>query len=593
VADLILACSRNGRPAIAAERLRGAALRLAPPEVPLREPRMIGAAGVVAAVANPTDEGVVLPRGLGDDAGEPGGPPGGAVCLGGLFGDPGAWWRIGAEAPEGTYALARWDADAVELLSDVCASRTLWYALTEDAFVASTSQRALVMLLGGFELLPEATACFLSSGTLGPEVSWDARLRRLPPDARGVLDRTSWRIALHDASIAPGATAGDAGADLATLRDAITATCGSLDLDLERWVLPLSGGHDSRTLLAFLLANGLRPRCVTWTTHASLRDPLSDASVARHLARRLGVEHELLFLDRGDADADATLTRFVAADEGRNDEIAGYLDGFASWRDLVQAGVCGVIRGDEAMGGRWRPTNVVSARLGCGGATPADYPDDHVLGRLRLADQRWPARLSMTPAERLMDYELRLEQTAYIPSVLAGLTGAKARYLEVVNPLLSRRILDTVHSLPKHLRDRAQAFTRIVDGVDRWIPYARFSSTPSTQDFLASAAFFETAVRELTAPAMERVLPGDGALQVLTALTLPAPDPVGPRARLRASVKHASSALPTRVWYRLRPGWTGPESLPPAQLALRAVLAGRTIALFESDARAIRGESTG
>ena len=186
MADLILACSRSGHPAVAAERLRRAALRLAPPEVPRREPLLLETAGVHRRHRQPHRAGRLPPR-RPRRTGAAGAAA--ASCVGGLFGKPGAWWRAGAEAPGGTYALARWDADSVELVSDICASRTLWYALTEEAFLASTSQRALVMLLGGFELLPEATACFLSSGTLGPEVSWDARMRRVPPDARAVLDR--------------------------------------------------------------------------------------------------------------------------------------------------------------------------------------------------------------------------------------------------------------------------------------------------------------------------------------------------------------------------------------------------------------------
>ena len=136
----------------AADRLRRAALRLAPPEVPLREPLLLETAGGIAAIANPTAEGSLSPRCRGRIATSS--RTGGGACVGGLFGRLGPWWQVGAEPPEGSYALARWDADTVELVSDICGSRTIWYALTDEAFLASTSQRALVMLLGGFELLP-------------------------------------------------------------------------------------------------------------------------------------------------------------------------------------------------------------------------------------------------------------------------------------------------------------------------------------------------------------------------------------------------------------------------------------------------------
>ena len=590
MADLILACPRNGQTAVAADRLRRAALRLAPPEMPVREPLLLETAGVAAAIANPTAEGVFLHG----DEDEPGVEPmGGGACVGGLFGRSGPWWRAGADPPEGTYALARWDADTVELVSDVCGSRTLWYALTGEAFFASTSQRALVMLLGGFELLPEATACFLASGTLGPQVSWDARVRRLPPDARAVLDRASWRLALHEAPFDLNEAPGDAAAGVARLRAAIATTCGSLNLDLERWVLPLSGGRDSRTLLAFLVENGLRPRCVTWTTRKSLRNPLSDVSIARVLARRYLVEHEVLCLEAPDTDLETTLARFVAADEGRNDEIAGYLDGFALWRDLARNGVRGIIRGDESFGPRSRPMQPEAGRRQVGGVTPDDYPEGHLLRRLDLAAQTWPPRLRKAPDEDLKDYRLRLSQQAFLPIILAGLTEPKARYVEVVNPHLSRRVIGAVRALPPASRYQARAFRRIVDGLDPMVPYARSSSTVPVQDLLDRPDMRELVVRELMSADIEKVLPGDGPLLVLTAMSSAAREHPNARARLRGLVREASGFVPTRLAVKVAPAWKGPDPLPPAKLAFRAVLASRTIALFESDGCGLESETHG
>lgn len=573
--------------------MRRAALRLAPPEVPVREPLMLESAGVAAAVANPTAEGVWVHGGDGTHADEPVArpdvPAGGACCVGGLFGRPGSWWRIGSAAPEGTYALARWDADAVELVADICASRTLWYVLTDDAFLASTSQRALVMLLGGFELQPEATACFLSSGTLGPEVSWDTRLRRVQPDVRITLDRASWRLSERRAPYVLEPTAGDIDAHVARLREAIATTCGHLNIDLEHWVLALSGGRDSRALLAFLVHNGMRPRCVTWTTRASLRNPLSDVSIARRLARRYRVEHEVLIIDAS-TDADTMLVRFVAADEGRNDEIVGYLDGLALWRDLARAGVWGILRGDEGYGPRRHSPTPDNSRQSLGGAAAGDYPESHVIRRLDLAPQSWPAHLRVAQGESRLDYRLRAMQTGYIPIDPAGLNGLKARYLEIITPHLARRIIETVRSLPAELRAHSRAFTTIADGVARAVPYARSSSTPSPYEMLKSAEMLEAIVRELTSPGIERVLPGDGALYLLAALAAPGASRPAPRTRLKSATKAALSALPSDLAYRLLPPWKGPDLLPPAKLAFRALLANRTIVLLEEDASALEKE---
>ncbi|MFA4966081.1 MAG: asparagine synthase-related protein [Thermoleophilia bacterium] len=574
MADLLLACTRVGHAPLAAERLRRAALRLAPPEVPPREPFLLEAAGVVAAVANPTEQGVWLHGGD-----EP--APGGGVGIGGLFGATDRWWQTGAPAPDGTCALARWDAGTVELLADICASRTLWYTLTAEALLASTSQRALVSLLGSFELQPEAVACFLSSGTLGPEVSWDARVSRVQPDARVILDRGSWVVRETRAPFDLTPAAGDRAAHVARLRDALTTTCAALAVDPGRWVLTLSGGRDSRALLAILAANGTRPRCITWTTRAALRRPLSDANIARRLARHFRAEHELWYLDDHLVDTGTALERFVAANEGRNDEINAYLDGLALWAHLRREGVCGVVRGDEAYGPRRHSPTPEDSRMGMGGATPLDYPEPHVLRSLGLAPQSWPPRLHVAPGESRLDYRLRTMQHGYIPIVVAGLNGLKARYVEVATPHLARSVVETVRGLPTDLRRHSRAFSAIADRQARYIPYARSSSTPSLSQTLGSPEMLETIVGELTAAEVERVLPGDGALHLLAALAAPRDDRSGAKARL----KSALSALPAELTYRLLPPWKGPEALPAERLALRAVLAGMTIRLLTDDAR--------
>lgn len=586
MADLIVTCGRGGRDPVAKERLRSAALLLAPPDMTARPPLTFEAGGVSVAVANPTTEGVRLHDGGAHD-------PAGAACLGGLFGALGPWRQPHTHAPDGTYALARWDSRVLELVSDVCATRTLWYVLDDDAFLASTSQRALIALLGGFELHPEAVASFLTTGALGSEASWDARIRRVPPDARVALDRESWRTTITETPVEFTYQSDDESAQVARLRAAIAATCGALNIDVDRWVLALSGGSDSRTLLAFMLQNGLRPRCVTWTTRASLRRPLSDASLARVLARRHGVEHELLFLDP--VDLETSITRFVVADEGRNDEIAGYLDGFALWRGLAQTGVQGVIRGDEWFGPRKRTRDAESRRRLLGGAQPSDYPQRHLLRSLGLPEVSWPERLRKSAGEDEIDYGSRLGYQGFVPIFLAGLSEPKARFMEIVNPLLSREVMAAVRALRPESRLFARAFASIVDGLDRGVPYARSSSTPSLSRLLTSPELADILVRELSSERIERLLPGDGGLRVLAALTVPVTGRAGLAVRAKALAKRATVALPDRWRLRLQPAYTGPNRVSARRIAWRALLASRTVALLEDDGRALapRAEVSG
>ena len=508
------------------------------------------------------------------------------ALVGTLIGSTVGWNVPGTAPPDGAYALARWDDEAVELLSDACASRTLWYVQDEQVFLAGTSQRAVVALLGDFQPDPSATAWLLTSGTLGAEASWDKRIRRLPPDSRLVLDRAAWRCTVHTTPLTFEDREGDRATHIARLRDAMEGTVAALagDPDFGRWVLPLSGGRDSRTLLALFAKIGAPPRCLTWTTRSSVRNPLSDASIAQRLARHFGAEHELYLLDAKPLDARTTLDRFVAANEGRNDEIAGYVDGFGLWAHLLERDAPAVIRGDEPFGMRARPATPDNARQQAGGQMASDFTEGHLVRGLGLTPQSLPERMLRRDEEDTQAYRSRLSQEGYIAITAAGLSGAKARYVEIVTPLLSRGVVTAVRSLPPALRQYARAFSAIVHENATGIPYARSSSTPGMSQLLASPGLVEELVRELTSQDVERVLPGDGARRTLVAMVQEGARHPTITARARGLMKEAVSALPVEVYYRVKPRWTGPSSVPAALLALRAALALKTLRLLDGDA---------
>ncbi len=575
MADLVFECVREGHPARlhAQEQFRHLASRLAPDNIAPRPARVIETQGLRVIVVNPGEEGVRVTEG--------------GVLLGGVIGEAGRWWSIGGEPPDGTYVLVRYSPASVELLSDITSSRTLWYALSEERLIVSTSQRAAIMLLGDFELDPSAIAWLLSSNTLGPECSWDSRVRRLPPDSRLLLDRATWRstLELRPAVFEPVARSREDHLDL--LRDAIAWSCSALDIDTDRWLLPLSGGIDSRIILAFTVKNGRRPRSVTWTTRQSLRNPLSDASIARRVARRLGVEHSYAFLE-GTQNVDVpALERFIKLAEGGSGEFAAYIDGCAMWADLFASGASGIIRGDEPLGARKRATSFQVARLAGAGPMVSDFPEGHLLRRLGLADQVWPERLNPLPGEGLEAYHDRMDQLGYGPAALAPLTELKCRYLEVVNPLLSRRIVTLVRTFPDELRMYGRAFSEIADRTCPRIPYARFTSTPAASSDLADGGIVKAVVAELASSAIGGVLSEEAALTLLAALVSPSHSSATVRGTAVAALKMVRVALPSRLASRLTPRYRGPDRVGAMEIAFRTTVASRTVALLHHDAETL------
>ena len=96
-----------------------------------------------------------------------------------------------------SYALFRRDENTVELVSDIVSSRTIWYVQTEKCITASTSQRAIVFFLQDFKPNKAVFSWMLSSGTVGPGLSWDSRIQCLSGNSLLFLGRSSWKLTIE------------------------------------------------------------------------------------------------------------------------------------------------------------------------------------------------------------------------------------------------------------------------------------------------------------------------------------------------------------------------------------------------------------
>ncbi|MBN1240791.1 MAG: hypothetical protein JXB36_19975 [Gammaproteobacteria bacterium] len=566
----LLVCHRRAADAECTEhRIARLAERLTPDNLVPALPQIARRDGVVAAVFEPSPATAVHEV---------------SIRLGATTGAGSLWWKPGAKAPDGCFALLRADEDRVELVADATASRTLWYVLTDDLFVASSSQRAIVALLGSFEPNHDAAAWMLSSATLGPGNAWDLRLAPVPPGGRVTLDRRSWRLraAADSAPLAPQDLAPDE--HRRRLEQAVEAAVGSFEHEPAMWLLPLSGGIDSRGLLLAHLRAGVpadRLRCVTWGRRAALEEPGTDAYVARALAERFGVEHRYFETDVSDEDRDVLIDRFLVAGEGRIGHISGYLDGFELWRRFRAEGVHGVIRGDHSFGGA--PVRTPEAVMQNAGLLTLE---DHFPGDARtwfdLPRQTLPAEFARGASESLDDWRDRLRQQFRLPAVMAALTDLKTPYVEVVNPLLCEPVAECNRHLPVELRTGKRLWKEIVNAWAPGVTPARRPATLPVQGFLDDDDMLERMMDELAS--------GDAL------------DALGPGTSrsLRASVydrlerRRASSSKPARavgaaarklrsVARKLR---HRPPQIDPVVVAFRGIIVTRMNAMLEKDAAA-------
>jgi Asparagine synthase len=506
---------------------------------------------------------------------------GASIAIGTLLEPRDDWHVPGAALPDGSFALLRADDARVELAADSVGSRTLWYTLTEHELIASTSQRAIVTLLGSFEPNRDALPWMLSSGTLGPSAAWDRRIQHVQPGERLLLDRASWRMT--STSDPPQFVADDAASrmtQLERLRAAVVNACRRWSFDARKWVLTLSGGWDSRSLLCLLRERGIET--VTWGRPDSAEQEGSDAQIARQIAAALAVRHRFFAIaSRGDPEV--ALDRFLAAGEGRVARISGYIDGFDVWKTLFDEGYEGVIRGDEAFGSI-PVTSPYAARWTANLTTLSDYYSADEREAFELPSQTIPEQLARRRDETLATWRDRLYQQFRVPTVLAGLTDLKSAYVEVGNPLLSQSVLQCVRALPDELRTGKCLWKEVVEAQLPNMALATRVAIPSLNEFLADRRVVELMLDELTSERASGVFTPMLLARCCAALRAELRAPQQRNDNRRTTV--LAQAVPKRLRMAVR-YWRAPSrGIDALALAFRAVVASRMYKLLAADAAA-------
>ena len=497
-----------------------------------------------------------------------------------------SWWRPGASAPSGTYALLRGGPDTVEALADYSASRTIWFAHTDEVFVASTSQRAIPYFLGSFEPNPTAQAWMLSAGSLGPSAGWDRRAHPLGPDGVARLDRARWNLVVREPPVEFQIDRSPDRVHMEHLHQVLKQTIGAATFDYSRWVLPLSGGFDSRAILLMLQQRrGLRT--VTWGRAEAARQRGNDACVAREVAAAVGVENRYYETDLSDEPVETLLHRYLTAGDGRTDGFVAYIDGFRAWRMFFESGVRGVIRGEHGFGPGAGPAlnNHAQVLHMCSMTRWRDYADTPPLatfGLPQLDEQPLPPSFAPHDGESPSDWRDRLYQLYRIPAYHAGLNDLKAAYVEIASPLLVREIMSLTRTYPVHLRDDKRLFRDVVAPLDLRIPNASDSALVTPTQLLDVRDVQEVLCDELSSQRLKGALSAQFANFLLNAWPRPVARPRnGFWRRFRRQV---GSRVPTSLRTRLRGSFKA-KSLDVRWVALRAYIVSRMHDRLAEDAR--------
>lgn len=515
----------------------------------------------------------------------------GGLMLGQLFQKDDRWWVPGTAVPDGSFAIFRSNAETVEVLTDVVASRSVWYYQDDSLFIASTSQRAITVILKSFSLNRQVLPWILSSGGLGFGNAWDSRVKLAPADTALVLDRRSWSLSVrrNPVPFTPADRSDKEHEEV--LKQAFRKTFGALEFDFSKWVLPLSGGYDSRSILCLMnhFGGGVENlKALTWGLGSARDQPGNDAYVARKVAAHFRIDHQYFPTDRNDDSAETVLNRFLVCGEGRIDHVGGYMDGFRIWKTLYENNVYGIIRGDEGFG--YPPVDSAShVRKLLGTPLCDDYVNLKNYEEFGLPRQELHEDLKQKDSETLSTWRDRLYHEFRIPIVLAALTDLKLPFVEIANPLLSRNLILQVRSLPDHLRTDKILFKKIADSLSPRIPYATSSATESTSNILRSPGMVALIRAELSSPGARELFSAEFLELLLDNLKVDSGS--GPR-------KRGLKGILASLFKRFAPRWLHLKFVRKIQnsptlsynlLAFRACIASRMSRMLSEDAGCMVG----
>ncbi len=396
------------------------------------------------------------------------------ICFGKMVNENQEWFEVSGDVPhDGNYSIIRYDDDTLQIIGDILGYRSIWYYQDQDIFIVSSSQRAIILYLGEFQPNQEVYKWMLSSGSIGPDLSWDSRIKKLKPDSTLSLNRNKWTISynINEFIIQPVERKLEKLEE--TFKKILDDVFQNFNFDTSSWTLPLSGGYDSRAILQFLGENKSKGfKSITWGTHNSLNNKKSDAYVAELVAQKFETNHSFLEVDPDIENIANVIERFVCACEGRIDKISGYVDGMKLWNKLHKSGIKGIIRGDQALGAHevQSPNEVYND---VGFTLLEDFSNTRKISKL-LGDyiQKRPTYLTQQESESLQTWNERLYQIYRVPTIVAALNGIKLNYVEVVSPYFTRSIINFIRQLPDDARTNKKLFMAITNKFNTHIPYA-------------------------------------------------------------------------------------------------------------------------
>lgn len=377
-------------------------------------------------------------------------------------------------ALDGTFVVFVWDARAREglLCNDHYASRPVCYAEQNGRFYFSPEPK-------GVARLPEvrcttdlsALMMQLTYGHLLGGATYYQQVKYLAPGSvvrirpRGIAVRRYFEYLVNESP---------AGADSpeleGALADVLREACRRRLRHLPNMILPISGGYDSRGLLAVIQSlTGRVPKTISWGTDEDTPD--ADAHIGGKVARFFGTEHRFLRRDSSHfiEDVEETIAR---VDGGSMDAVQHPSELRLMRQIRREIGTDYLIRGDEVFGFKGAAASNAEAMARCGLRNLGEYPDilrllnpscrPDFLERSRAALEAVNAECPLagpTPRKDYIHYNQKIRNFANRSNYY------KLSVLEAANPWLDKTVVEFLKTIPAPCRVEKALYRRTLSAM--------------------------------------------------------------------------------------------------------------------------------
>jgi len=203
--------------------------------------------------------------------------------------------------------------------------------------------------------------------------------------------------------------------------------------------------------------------------------------------------------------------------------------------------------------------------------------------------QELPEVLEKRKSESFDTWRDRLSHAYRLPSINAAASDIKYSYVEQINPLLSRAVLDVIRGLPDRLRNNKNVHKRIVSELGPKVRLGDGDATAPEADILRTQSFADFLKHEIRSDDTTDLLGYELMNRISMGLT------TVPRRKLswKRQIKRIGAiVIPEPLKSALRDRVSKPD-IDPYVLAFRVVIIARMHKMLAADAQRLRTSAAG